>query len=279
MLSKGRCRTNASLLIFLVIQSSFVQCLEETRGSADSVQLLLLWCRWEFTERTAYAQLHQGAAEQRAEHTEYLGMNILGWTSQPWPMSWMKDKDWKKPSPVSCLVDNKMFSVARTVRHTTDCLTRLCSLQRWMSLRVDETNSYQEWLRCNYPCPEAGGCTGWVLPALFLCICDKNLQSWGPSPELLSPLSAGASARSSILYKILPDCSHHPNTVGECVTAHLTPSHTLSDTVTRGENIKQKMRMGYSHYVNVTNTLKVTATWKGYTDLATKDGFTRLIQL
>lgn len=37
MLSKGRCRTNASLLIFLVIQGSFVQCLEETRGSADRV--------------------------------------------------------------------------------------------------------------------------------------------------------------------------------------------------------------------------------------------------
>lgn len=37
MLNKGQCRSNPSLLILLVIQGSFVQCLEETRGSANRV--------------------------------------------------------------------------------------------------------------------------------------------------------------------------------------------------------------------------------------------------
>lgn len=192
-------------------------------------------------------------------------------------MSWMKDKDWKKPSPGKCLVDNIMFSVARTVRHTTDCLTRLCSLQHWMSLRVDETNSYQKWLRCNYPCLEAGGFTGWVLPAQFSAsvtrICRTGVQAqscFSPCQGIISQdfkaIQNTARLFSSPQYRGWAcDCSpHHPP--------------ILWVTLWQG-NIKQKMLMEYSHYVNVTSTLKVAITWKGYTDLATKDGFTGLIQL
>lgn len=35
MLKKRHCRSNPSLLIFLVVQGSFVQCLEEARSSAN----------------------------------------------------------------------------------------------------------------------------------------------------------------------------------------------------------------------------------------------------
>lgn len=203
-------------------------------------------------------------------------MNVLGWTSQPWPMSWMKDKDWKKPSPVKCVVDNIMFSVARTVRHTTDCLTRLCSLQHWMSLRVDETNSYQEWLRCNYPCLEAEGFTGWVLPALFSASVIRICRTGVQAQSCFSPCQWDHQPGFQCYTKYCQPVLITPILWVSMWLLTSPPSHTLSDTVTRGENIKQKM--GYSHCVNVTNTLTVTMPWKGYNDLATKDGFTRLIQ-
>lgn len=135
----------------------------------------------------------------------------------------MKDKDCKKLYPVKCLEDNTMLSVARIVKHRTDCLARLCSLQSLSKDRWD--NQPSEMRGAILPVLRQKGALDEVFQQYStIRICRTGIQ---PQSCYFHYPTAG-SARISMLYKILPDCLHHLSAMASMwLLISSPPSHTV----------------------------------------------------